>query len=166
MIPFLVDSLTITAVGDAAYSMINEIRRQFREIPGLLEGTGKPDNQKCVEIATEAALKKMVLPGAIAVFSPVIVGLFFGPEMLGGLLGGGLVSCILLALTMSNAGGAWDNAKKYVEKGNHGGKGSDTHKAAVVGDTVGDPLKDTSGPSMNILINVMAIVSLVIAPLL
>ena len=166
MIPFLVASLTITAVGDAAYSMINEIRRQFKEIPGLMEGTGKPDNQKCVEIATEAALKKMVLPGAIAVFSPVIVGLVFGPEMLGGLLGGGLVSCILLALTMSNAGGAWDNAKKYVEKGNHGGKGSDSHKAAVVGDTVGDPLKDTSGPSMNILINVMAIVSLVIAPLL
>ena len=166
MIPFLVASLTITAVGDAAYSMINEIRRQFREIPGLMEGTGKPDNQKCVEIATGAALKKMVLPGAIAVFSPVIVGFTFGPEMLGGLLGGGLVSCILLALTMSNSGGAWDNAKKFVEKGNFGGKGSDTHKAAVVGDTVGDPLKDTSGPSMNILINVMAIVSLVIAPLL
>ena len=166
MIPFLVGSLTITAVGDAAYSMINEIRRQFREIPGLLEGTGKPDNQKCVEIATGAALKKMVMPGAIAVFSPVLVGFLFGPEMLGGLLGGGLVSCILLALTMSNAGGAWDNAKKFVEKGNFGGKGSDTHKAAVVGDTVGDPLKDTSGPSMNILINVMAIVSLVIAPLL
>ena len=166
MIPFLVGSLTITAVGDAAYSMINEIRRQFREIPGLLEGTGKPDNQKCVEIATGAALKKMIMPGAIAVFSPVIVGFSFGPEMLGGLLGGGLVSCILLALTMSNSGGAWDNAKKFVEKGNFGGKGSDTHKAAVVGDTVGDPLKDTSGPSMNILINVMAIVSLVIAPLL
>ena len=166
MIPFLVSSLTITAVGDAAYSMINEIRRQFREIPGLMEGTAKPDNQKCVEIATGAALKKMIVPGAVAVFSPVIVGLVFGPEMLGGLLGGGLVSCILLALTMSNAGGAWDNAKKFVEKGNHGGKGSDTHKAAVVGDTVGDPLKDTSGPSMNILINVMAIVSLVIAPLL
>ena len=166
MIPFLVGSLTITAVGDAAYSMINEIRRQFREIPGLLEGTGKPDNQKCVEIATGAALKKMIMPGAIAVFSPVIVGFSFGPEMLGGLLGGGLVSCILLALTMSNSGGAWDNAKKFVEKGNYGGKGSDTHKAAVVGDTVGDPLKDTSGPSMNILINVMAIVSLVIAPLL
>ncbi len=166
MIPFLVASLTITAVGDAAYSMINEIRRQFREIPGLMEGTGKPDNQKCVEIATGAALKKMVLPGAIAVFSPVVVGFTFGPEMLGGLLAGGLVSCILLALTMSNSGGAWDNAKKFVEKGNFGGKGSDTHKAAVVGDTVGDPLKDTSGPSMNILINVMAIVSLVIAPLL
>ena len=166
MIPFLVGSLTITAVGDAAFEMINEIRRQFKEIPGLLEGTGKPDNSRCVEIATTAALKKMIMPGAIAVFAPVIIGLSFGPEMLGGLLGGGLLSCVLLALTMSNAGGAWDNAKKYVEQGNLGGKGSDVHKAAVVGDTVGDPLKDTSGPSMNILINVMAIVSLVIAPLL
>jgi len=166
MIPFLVGSLTITAVGDAAFEMITEIRRQFKEIPGLLEGTGKPDNNRCVEIATTAALKRMVLPGAIAIFSPVIVGFGFGPEMLGGLLGGGLLSCVLLALTMSNAGGAWDNAKKYIEQGNLGGKGSETHKAAVVGDTVGDPLKDTSGPSMNILINVMAIVSLVIAPLL
>jgi len=166
MIPFLVGSLTITAVGDAAFEMITEIRRQFKEIPGLLEGTGKPDNEKCIEIATTAALKKMILPGAIAIFSPVIIGLSFGPEMLGGLLGGGLLSCVLLALTMSNAGGAWDNAKKYVEQGNLGGKGSDVHKAVVVGDTVGDPLKDTSGPSMNILINVMAIVSLVIAPLL
>jgi K(+)-stimulated pyrophosphate-energized sodium pump len=166
MIPFLVGSLTITAVGDAAFEMITEIRRQFKEIPGLLEGTAKPDNSRCVEIATTAALKKMVLPGVIAIFSPVIVGFGFGPEMLGGLLGGGLLSCVLLALTMSNAGGAWDNAKKFVEQGNLGGKGSDAHKAAVVGDTVGDPLKDTSGPSMNILINVMAIVSLVIAPLL
>ena len=166
MIPFLVASLTITAVGDAAYEMINEIRRQFKEIPGLLEGTGKPDNARCIEIATTAALKKMILPGSIAVFSPVLIGLGFGPEMLGGLLGGGLLGCVLLALTMSNAGGAWDNAKKFVEQGNLGGKGSDVHKAAVVGDTVGDPLKDTSGPSMNILINVMAIVSLVIAPLL
>ena len=166
MIPFLVGSLTITAVGDAAFEMITEIRRQFKEIPGLLEGTGKPDNNRCVEIATTAALKRMVLPGAIAIFSPVIVGFGFGPEMLGGLLGGGLLSCVLLALTMSNAGGAWDNAKKYIEQGNLGGKGSEIHKAAVVGDTVGDPLKDTSGPSMNILINVMAIVSLVIAPLL
>ena len=166
MIPFLVASLTITAVGDAAFEMITEIRRQFKEIPGLLEGTGKPDNGRCVEIATTAALKRMILPGAIAIFVPVIIGFSFGPEMLGGLLGGGLLSCVLLALTMSNAGGAWDNAKKYVEQGNLGGKGSDTHKATVVGDTVGDPLKDTSGPSMNILINVMAIVSLVIAPLL
>ena len=166
MIPFLVGSLTITAVGDAAFEMITEIRRQFKEIPGLLEGTAKPDNSRCVEIATTAALKKMVLPGAIAIFAPVIIGFSFGAEMLGGLLGGGLLSCVLLALTMSNAGGAWDNAKKFVEQGNLGGKGSDAHKAVVVGDTVGDPLKDTSGPSMNILINVMAIVSLVIAPLL
>ena len=166
MVPYLVGSLTIRAVGDAAHEMINEIRRQFREIPGLLEGTGKPDNNKCIEIATTAALKKMVLPGSLAVFTPVIIGFGFGPEMLGGLLGGGLISCVLLALTMSNAGGAWDNAKKFIERGNLGGKGSDVHKAAVVGDTVGDPLKDTSGPSMNILINVMAIVSLVIAPLL
>ena len=148
------------------HEMINEIRRQFREIPGLLEGTAKPDNNRCIEIATAAALKKMVLPGSLAVFTPVIIGFGFGPEMLGGLLGGGLISCVLLALTMSNAGGAWDNAKKFIERGNLGGKGSDVHKATVVGDTVGDPLKDTSGPSMNILINVMAIVSLVIAPLL
>ena len=166
MIPFLVASLTITAVGDAAFEMITEIRRQFKEIPGLLEGTGKPDNGRCVEIATTAALKRMVLPGAIAIFAPVVIGFSFGAEMLGGLLGGGLLSCVLLALTMSNAGGAWDNAKKYVDQGNLGGKGSETHKATVVGDTVGDPLKDTSGPSMNILINVMAIVSLVISPLL
>jgi len=166
MIPFLVGSLTINAVGDAAHEMINEIRRQFREIPGLLEGTSKPDSNRCIEIATTAALKKMVLPGALAVFTPVVIGFGFGPEMLGGVLAGGLISCVLLALTMSNAGGAWDNAKKFVEKGNLGGKGSDVHKATVVGDTVGDPLKDTSGPSMNILINVMAIVSLVIAPLL
>ncbi len=164
--PFLVASLTMRAVGDAAFEMIHEIRRQFREIPGLLEGTAKPDTEACVNIATTAALKKMVLPGVLAVASPVVIGFTLGPEALGGLLGGALISCVLLALMMANAGGAWDNAKKYVEKGHHGGKGSDTHTATVVGDTVGDPLKDTSGPSMNILINVMAIVSLVIAPLL
>jgi K(+)-stimulated pyrophosphate-energized sodium pump len=164
--PFLVSSITMRAVGDAAFDMIKEIRRQFKEIPGLLEGTGEPDNARCIEIATDAALKRMVLPGALAVFAPAVVGFGIGPEALGGMLGGALVSCVLLALTMANAGGAWDNAKKYVEKGNLGGKGSDVHKAAVVGDTVGDPFKDTSGPSMNILINVMAIVSLVIAPLL
>jgi K(+)-stimulated pyrophosphate-energized sodium pump len=156
----------MTAVGDAAFEMINEIRRQFREIPGLLEGTAKPDTARCVDIATNAAIKKMVLPGVIAVFAPPIVGFGISPEALGGMLAGGLLGCVLLALTMANAGGAWDNAKKHVEKGNLGGKGSETHKAAVVGDTVGDPFKDTSGPSMNILINVMAIVSLVIAPLL
>ena len=166
LLPFLIASITMTAVGDAAYEMIHEIRRQFREIPGLLEGTGKPDTARCVDIATSAALAKMVIPGAIAVSAPVVIGFGVSPEALGGMLGGALVSCVLLALTMANAGGAWDNAKKWVEKGNLGGKGSEVHKAAVVGDTVGDPFKDTSGPSMNILINVMAIVSLVIAPLL
>ena len=165
-IPFLVSSITMTAVGDAAFEMINEIRRQFREIPGLMEGTAEPDSEKCVEIATKAALKKMVWPGIIAVSMPAIVGFGLGAQALGGMLAGGLLGCVSLALMMANAGGAWDNAKKYVEKGNLGGKGSDTHAAAVVGDTVGDPFKDTSGPSMNILINVMAIVSLVIAPLL
>jgi K(+)-stimulated pyrophosphate-energized sodium pump len=165
-IPFLIASITMTAVGEAAFDMINEIRRQFREIPGLLEGTADPDTERCVDIATTAALKRMILPGAIAVLAPVVVGFGLGPEALGGMLAGGLLGCVLMALMMANAGGAWDNAKKYVEKGNLGGKGSDTHSAVVVGDTVGDPFKDTSGPSMNILINVMAIVSLVIAPLL
>ena len=165
-IPFLVSSITMTAVGDAAFEMINEIRRQFKEIAGLMEGTAEPDSEKCVEIATKAALRKMMLPGIIAVSMPAIVGFGLGAQALGGMLAGGLLGCVSLALMMANAGGAWDNAKKYVEKGNLGGKGSDTHAAAVVGDTVGDPFKDTSGPSMNILINVMAIVSLVIAPLL
>ena len=164
--PFLVSSMTMTAVGDAAFDMIKEIRRQFKEIPGLLEGKAKPDTARCVDIATKAALRKMIAPGALAVLSPVIIGFLLGPKALGGMLGGALICCVMMALMMSNAGGAWDNAKKFVEKGNFGGKGSDVHKAAVVGDTVGDPLKDTSGPSMNILINVMAIVSLVIAPLL
>ena len=165
-IPFLVSSITMTAVGDAAFEMINEIRRQFREIQGLMEGQADPDSEKCVEIATTAALKKMMLPGVIAVSMPAIVGFGLGAQALGGMLAGGLLGCVSLALMMANAGGAWDNAKKFVEKGNFGGKGSETHAAAVVGDTVGDPFKDTSGPSMNILINVMAIVSLVIAPLL
>ncbi len=165
-IPFLVASLTMTAVGDAAFAMIEEIRRQFREIPGLLNGTGTPDTERCVGIATDAALRKMILPGAIAVVAPVVVGFVFGPVVLGGMLGGALIASVLLALTMANAGGAWDNAKKYVEDGNLGGKGSEVHAATVVGDTVGDPLKDTSGPSLNILIKLMAIVSLTIAPLL
>ncbi len=164
--PFLVSSLTMTAVGDAAFDMIKEVRRQFKEIPGLLEGTAEPDTERCVDIATTAALKRMILPGVLAVAAPVVVGFGIGAEALGGMLGGALLGCVLLAITMANAGGAWDNAKKYVERGNHGGKGSDAHAAVVVGDTVGDPFKDTSGPSMNILINVMAIVSLVIAPLL
>ena len=165
-IPFLIASLTMTAVGDAAFEMIEEVRRQFREIKGLLEGKAEPDTAKCVDIATTAALKKMILPGVIAVATPVLVGFLISPEALGGMLGGALLGCVLMALMMANAGGAWDNAKKYVEKGNLGGKGTDVHAATVVGDTVGDPFKDTSGPSMNILINVMAIVSLVIAPLL
>ena len=165
-IPFLIASLTMTAVGDAAFEMIEEVRRQFREIKGLLEGKAEPDTAKCVDIATTAALKKMILPGVIAVATPVLVGFLISPEALGGMLGGALLGCVLMALMMANAGGAWDNAKKHVEKGNFGGKGTDVHTATVVGDTVGDPFKDTSGPSMNILINVMAIVSLVIAPLL
>ena len=165
-VPFLIAAITMTAVGEAAFDMINEIRRQFREIPGLLEGNAEPDTAKCVDIATTAALRRMILPGAIAVATPVLVGFGLGASSLGGMLAGALLACVLMALMMANAGGAWDNAKKYVEKGNLGGKGSDTHSAVVVGDTVGDPFKDTSGPSMNILINVMAIVSLVIAPLL
>ncbi|EAR21418.1 sodium-translocating pyrophosphatase [Nitrococcus mobilis] len=164
--PFLVAAITMTAVGDAAFAMIHEIRRQFREIHGLLEGKAEPDTARCVDIATTAALKKMILPGALAIIAPPAVGFLIGPEALGGMLGGALLGAVLLALTMANAGGAWDNAKKYVEKGNYGGKGSEVHRATVVGDTVGDPFKDTSGPSMNILINVMAIISLVIAPLL
>ena len=165
-IPFLIASLTMTAVGDAAFEMIEEVRRQFKEIKGLLEGKAEPDTAKCVDIATTAALKKMILPGVIAVAAPDLVGFLISPEALGGMLGGALLGCVLMALMMANAGGAWDNAKKHVEKGNFGGKGTDVHTATVVGDTVGDPFKDTSGPSMNILINVMAIVSLVIAPLL
>lgn len=165
-LPFLIAAITMTAVGDAAFAMIQEIRRQFHEIPGLLEGKAEPDTASCVDIATKAAIKKMVTPGVIAVSFPVLIGFVLGAEALGGFLGGALLSCVLLALMMANAGGAWDNAKKYVEKGHHGGKGSSSHAATVVGDTVGDPFKDTSGPSMNILINVMAIVSLVIAPLL
>ncbi len=166
LVPFLIASITMTAVGDAAMEMIEEIRRQFREIPGLMEGTAEPETDKCIDIATSAALKRMILPGIIAIGIPPLVGFGLGPEALGGTLGGALLTCVLLALMMANAGGAWDNAKKHVEKGNLGGKGSDVHAATVVGDTVGDPFKDTSGPAMNILINVMAIVSLVIAPLL
>ncbi len=164
--PFLVSSICLFAVGDAAGEMIDEIRRQFREIPGLLEGKAKPDSARCVDIATAAAIKRMMLPAAIAVGAPVLVGFVFGAATLGGMLIGALLGCVLLALFMANAGGAWDNAKKFIENGNFGGKNSEAHHASVVGDTVGDPLKDTAGPSMNILINVMAIVSLVIAPLL
>ena len=165
MIPFLFSSMAMKAVGDAAGEMIEEVRRQFKEIPGLMEGTAKADYARCVDISTAAALRRMVLPGLLAVTVPVVTG-FIGKEALGGLLAGVTVSGVLLALFMSNAGGAWDNAKKTIEAGEHGGKGSEAHKAAVVGDTVGDPFKDTAGPSLNILIKLMAIVSVVIAPLL
>jgi K(+)-stimulated pyrophosphate-energized sodium pump len=163
-LPFVIGSLTMTAVGRAAAGMVDEVRRQFREIPGLMEGTAKPDSARCVDISTKAALREMILPGVVAVAAPVVVGYFLGIKALGGLLGGATLSGVLLALFMANAGGAWDNAKKYIEGGAHGGKGSDPHKAAVVGDTVGDPFKDTSGPAMNILIKLMSVVSLVLAP--
>jgi K(+)-stimulated pyrophosphate-energized sodium pump len=165
MIPYMGAALTMNAVGDAAFKMIEEVRRQFREIPGLMEGTGKPDARRCVDIATVAALRKMVAPGLLAVLAPVFVGFLLGPKALGGMLAGATVSGVLLALMMSNSGGAWDNAKKYIEQGNVGGKGSEPHMASVVGDTVGDPFKDTSGPSMNILIKLMSVISLVLAPL-
>ncbi len=164
-IPFLIAALTMTSVGKAADLMVKEIRRQFREIPGLMEGSAKPDSARCVAISTTAALREMIVPGIIAVLSPVVVGWLLGPESLGGMLAGATLSGVLLALMMANGGGAWDNAKKYIEAGNLGGKGSEAHKAAVVGDTVGDPFKDTSGPSMNILIKLMSVVSLVLAPL-
>jgi len=164
MLPYLFGALTMGAVGRAAFAMINEVRRQFREIPGIMEGTGRPDYAACVDISTRGALKEMVTPGAIAVSAPIIAGIV-NVDMLTGLLAGALVSGFLLAVYMANAGGAWDNAKKYIEGGKHGGKGSDAHHSAVVGDTVGDPFKDTSGPSMNILIKLMTIVSLVFVPL-
>jgi K(+)-stimulated pyrophosphate-energized sodium pump len=166
VIPFLIAALTMTSVGKAAYQMVNEIRRQFREIPGLMEGKAKPDSARCVAISTTAALKEMIAPALTAVLAPPLIGFVLGKEALAGMLAGATLSGVLLALLMANAGGAWDNAKKYIEQGNLGGKGSDAHKAAVVGDTVGDPFKDTSGPSMNILIKLMSVVSLVLAPLL
>ena len=166
LLPYLFSALTMTAVGQAASEMVEEIRRQFREIPGLREGQAEPDNESCMTIATNAALRRMVAPGLLAVVIPPLVGFSLGPYALGGLIGGALLSGVLLALMMANAGAAWDNAKKYVEKGNLGGKGSPVHAACVVGDTVGDPFKDTSGPSLNILIKLMAIVSLVLAPYL
>ena len=164
VVPFYVAALTMTSVGNAAMTMVEEIRRQFREIPGLMEGTGKPDSARCIDISTQAALKEMIAPGVVAFLMPIIVGWLLGAEALGGMLMGATLVGVLLALFMSNGGGAWDNAKKYVEAGNLGGKGSDAHHATVVGDTVGDPLKDTSGPAMNILIKLMSIVSLVMAP--
>ena len=165
MLPFLFSAFTMQSVGKAAFQMIEEVRRQFRTIPGIMEGTGRPDYKNCVAISTAAALKEMMVPGIMAVAAPIIVGVVLGPSALGGLLAGSLVTGVLVAIFMSNAGGAWDNAKKYIEEGNHGGKGSEAHKAAVVGDTVGDPFKDTSGPSINILIKLMTVVSLVFAPL-
>ena len=166
MLPFIFSALTMESVSKAANKMIEEVRRQFRTIPGIMEGTGKPDYKACVSISTHAALKEMLVPGIMAVVVPLVVGLVLGVGALGGLLAGALVTGVLMAIFMSNAGGAWDNAKKYIEEGNHGGKGSEAHKAAVVGDTVGDPFKDTSGPSLNILIKLMTVVSLVFAPLL
>jgi len=165
MVPFLVAAMTMTSVGKAAFKMVEEIRRQFREIPGIMDGTGKPDSARCISISTDAALREMVAPGVLAVLTPVIVGFVLGKEALGGTLAGATLCGVFLALFMSNAGGAWDNAKKYIEEGHHGGKGSDAHHAGVVGDTVGDPFKDTSGPAMNILIKLMSVVSLVLAPL-
>lgn len=164
LIPFAIAAITMKSVGKAAYKMVDEIRRQFREIPGLLAGTGKPDTGRCIDIATKAALKEMVLPGLVAVISPILVGLVLGTEALGAFLAGATVCGVLLGIMMSNGGAAFDNAKKWIEEGNLGGKGTPTHAASVVGDTVGDPLKDTSGPSMNILVKVMAVVSLVFAP--
>jgi K(+)-stimulated pyrophosphate-energized sodium pump len=166
LLPFVFAALTMTAVGQAAAEMVDEIRRQFREIPGLREGTAQPDNARCMAIASNAALRRMIAPGLIAVVAPPVVGYGMGPYALGGLLGGALLSGVLLALLMANAGAVWDNAKKYVEQGHLGGKGSPVHNACIVGDTVGDPFKDTSGPSLNILIKLMAIVSLVIVPYL
>jgi K(+)-stimulated pyrophosphate-energized sodium pump len=165
IIPFLIAALTMKAVGRAAFRMVAEVRRQFREIAGLMEGRAKPDTERCVGIATTAALREMIVPGLTAVIVPPLIGLLLGKEALGGLLAGATVMGVFLALMMANAGGAWDNAKKFIEAGNFGGKGSDAHKAAVVGDTVGDPFKDTSGPSMNILIKLMSVVALVLAPL-
>jgi K(+)-stimulated pyrophosphate-energized sodium pump len=165
LMPFLFSAMTMGAVGRAAMRMVEEVRRQFREIPGIMEGTNPPDAAGAVRIATDGAIKEMILPGAIAVSAPIVVGVVLGAEALGGLLVGSIGAGALLALMMANAGGAWDNAKKYIEKGHHGGKGSEAHRAAVVGDTVGDPFKDTSGPALNILLKLMAIVAVVFGPL-
>jgi K(+)-stimulated pyrophosphate-energized sodium pump len=165
LLPFIFSALTMQAVGTAAYAIVNEVRRQFREIPGIMEGTGRPDYARCVDISTQGSLKAMIVPGSMAVIAPVAVGFLLGPAPLGGMLVGAIAAGFLLAVTMANAGGAWDNAKKYIEAGHFDGKGSETHKAAVTGDTVGDPFKDTSGPALNILIKLMSIVALVFAPL-
>jgi K(+)-stimulated pyrophosphate-energized sodium pump len=164
LLPFIFSALTMQAVSTAAYAIVEEVRRQFREIPGIMDGTGRPDYARCVDISTQGSLRAMILPGTMAVTAPIAMGFILGPEPLGGMLVGSITAGFLLAVTMANAGGAWDNAKKYIEAGNLGGKGSETHKAAVTGDTVGDPFKDTSGPSLNILIKLMSIVALVFAP--
>ena len=168
VLPFFVGANTMSAVGLAAAKMVEEVRRQFREIPGIMEGTGTPDTKKCIDIATTASLREMILPGVVAITAPIFVGFILGKEALGGMLAGATVTGVLLALFMANAGGAWDNAKKAIEQGYIPGesKGSEAHKSAVTGDTVGDPFKDTSGPSMNILVKLMSVVALVIAPLL
>ena len=165
LLPFVFSALSIQAVSRAAEKMIEEVRRQFREIPGIMEGTGRPEYERCVDISTAAALREMIVPGIMAVVAPIVVGLGLGAAALGGLLGGSIVTGVMMAIFMSNAGGAWDNAKKYIESGNHGGKGTAPHAAAVVGDTVGDPFKDTAGPSLNILIKLMSVVATVLAPL-
>jgi K(+)-stimulated pyrophosphate-energized sodium pump len=164
MLPFLFAAFTMKAVGRAAFAIVNEVRRQFREIPGIMDGTGRPDYARCVDISTRGALREMVVPGLLAVIAPIATGFILGTEALAGLLIGSVAAGFMLAIMMASAGGAWDNAKKYVELGNYGGKGSEAHKAAVEGDVVGDPFKDTSGPSLNILLKLMAIVSLVFAP--
>ncbi|KEJ92443.1 potassium transporter, partial [Synergistes jonesii] len=165
LLPFIFSAFSIQAVSRAAEKMIEEVRRQFREIPGIMEGTGRPEYERCVDISTAAALKEMIVPGLMAVLAPVAVGFLLGPQALGGMLGGSIVTGVMMAIFMSNAGGAWDNAKKFIESGAHGGKGSAPHAAAVVGDTVGDPFKDTAGPSLNILIKLMSVVATVLAPL-
>ena len=166
MLPFVFSAWTMSSVSKAAYSMIEEVRRQFREIPGIMEEKAKPDYTKCVDISTKAALREMIRPGILAVVAPLAMGIILGPEALGGMLAGALVTGVLMAIFLANAGGAWDHAKKYIEEGHYGGKGSEPHKAGVVGDTVGDPFKDTSGPSINILIKLMTVISLVFAPVI
>ena len=166
MLPYLFSAMTIASVGKAANKMVEEVRSQFEKDPAILEGKSSPDYNRCIDISTKASLREMIAPGLLALLAPIVAGLIIGAEGLGGLLIGGLVSAIMLAVFMANAGGAWDNAKKFIEAGNFGGKGSDTHKAAITGDTVGDPLKDTAGPAMDILIKLMSVISLIFVPVL
>jgi K(+)-stimulated pyrophosphate-energized sodium pump len=166
LLPAVFCAMTLNAVGKTSFSIVNEVRRQFREIKGLMEGTAKPDYARCVDICTRNSIKQMLIPGIITIAAPVLIGLVLGPLTLGGFLVGAIVTGFILAITFSNAGGSWDNAKKWIETGAYGGKGSEAHKAAVVGDTVGDPMKDTSGPSLNIMIKLISIIALVIAPVL